>query len=107
MNGETFTRILMVLVYHSLTCQLRNTHYTVRVVHSVFLYGIHRWIDLTARTVKVGCMNVYAQRLSAYIFCIYSRRESEPVVGMDNIKLLLPRHDSGNNRIIVDLFMQV
>ena len=37
-NGKAFAWILMVLIDHSLSCQFRHTHYTVRIIHTVFLY---------------------------------------------------------------------
>ena len=88
MHGNTLARILMILVYDRLTCKLGHAHDAVSIVHSVLLYGINRRIHLSARTVEICSMHVYAQWLSAYHLGMNACRIGKPVVSMDYVKLL-------------------
>ena len=59
-HGEALTRVLMILVDHRLTSQLRHTHNTVGIVHSVLLNRVDGGVHLTTRTVEVGSMDMNA-----------------------------------------------
>ena len=48
-----------------------------------------------------------AKRLSANHFSMYSGRVSQPVMRMNDIKLLLTGYYSGNDREIINFFVQV
>ena len=106
-HGEALAGILMVLIDNGLTGQLRHAHDAVGPVHTVLLYGIHCGIDLAAAAVEVGGMHVYAERLAADLLGMDTCRIGEPVMSMDNVKLLSTSHLSGDDRVIVDLFVKV
>ena len=107
MHGYTFGRILMIMVDNRLTGQLRHTHDTVGMVHTVFFYTVDRRIYIAARTVEVRGMHMNDQRFAADMLGMYARRISQPIVGMNNIILLLTGYDSCHNGIIIDLIMKI
>ena len=106
-HGEALTRILMVLVNDGLTCQLRHTHDTVGIVHTVLLDAIDGGVHLAARTVEVGGMHVDAQGFAADLLSVDACRESQPVVSVDDIELFRSCHHACNDRVVVDLLVQI
>ena len=48
-----------------------------------------------------------AQRFATYQLGMHTSRISQPVVRMDNIKFLLARNHTGNNRKVIDLIMKI
>ena len=95
MHGKHLSRILMILIYHCAASKLRYTHDAVCIIHSVLLHRINGRIHLAARTVKVRCMHMDAERLATYHFRMYSGRVCQPVVSMNNVEFLLACHNSG------------
>jgi len=106
-HGEHLSRVLMILVDHRGACQLAHAHDAIGMVHAVFLDGIYRGVHPSATAVIIGGVHVNAQRLAAHLLGMYAGRVGQPVVGMDDVKLLGPRHHAGNDRIVVDLFVQI
>ena len=106
-DGKHLSRILMILIDNSIAGQVGNAHNTVGVVHTVLLNGINRRIDVTTATVVVGGMDVDAQWLSADLLSVDSRGISEPVVGMDDVEVDGARYDSGNDGVVVNLFVKI
>jgi hypothetical protein len=82
----------MILIDDGLACQLRHTHDAVGIVHTILLDGINGGVNLSARTVEVGGMYVDAERLAAHVLGIDACRISEPVVCMDDVKVLRASH---------------
>ena len=52
-------------------------------------------------------MNVDTQGLATHLLGMDTGREGQPVVGMDDIKLLSAGHLTSDNRVVVDFLMQV
>ena len=52
-------------------------------------------------------MNMNAKRLTTHHLSMHAGRICQPIVGMNNIKLLLASNDTRYNREIIDLVMQV
>ena len=77
------------------------------MVHTVLLYAIHSGIHLSARAVKVSGMYMDAQGLATHHLCMHSRRIGQPVVGMNEIKLLRACQHAGNDGEVVDLLVQI
>jgi len=50
---------------------------------------------------------MYAQRFAADLFGIDACGISQPVVSVDNIELLRPRHHTGDDRVVVDLVVEI
>ena len=65
-DREDLARVLVILVDDRLPRQFAHAHDAVGVVHAVLLYRIDRGVDLSARPVEVGGVDVYAERLSAH-----------------------------------------
>ena len=107
MHGKTFPRILMILSDNRLSCQFRYAHNTIRIIHTVLFRCIYSRINLSAWTVEISCMNMNAKRFSTHHLCMHTSRICQPIVGMNNIKLLLASNDTRYNRKIIDLVMQV
>ena len=52
-------------------------------------------------------MNMDTQRFATYLLGMDTSGEGEPVVSVDNIKLLRAGHLSGNDRVVINLLVQV
>ena len=77
------------------------------MIHTVLLDGIDGRVHLAARAVKVSSMNVYAERFAADELCVHSGRIGQPVVGMNDVKLLRAGQHTCDDREIVYLIVQV
>ena len=107
MHGEHFARILIVLMNNCLTCQLTYTHDTVSMVHTILFNRINGRVHITTASVKVCGVHMDNQRFSWNLLSMNTCRISQPVVWVNNIKLLLTSYHTGYNRIVVDFFMQI
>ena len=76
MNSEALARILMILVDNSLASELRYTHDTVCIVHTILLYAVNGRVYLTTTTVEVSSMNMDAERLTTNLLSMNTCRES-------------------------------
>ena len=101
------TRILMIVIDNCLTCQLRYTHDAISIVHTILLNRINRRVHFTSRTVKVGCVNMDAQGLTTNLLGMYACWISQPVVCMNDIIVKCTSYDTCNNRVIINLLMQI
>ena len=106
-DREDLARVLVILVDDRLPRQFAHAHDAVGVVHAVLLYRIDRGVDLSARPVEVGGVDVYAERLSAHLLGVYASWEGEPVVGVDDVEVLGPCHHSRYDGVVVDLLVEV
>ena len=106
-HGKYLSWVLMILIDNCATGKLRYAHNAIGVIHSVLFHRIDSRINLSSRTVKISGMNMNAERLAAYHFRMHTGRIGQPVVCVDNVKLLLTRHHSGYNRKVIDFFMQI
>ena len=106
-HGEYFARILIILVNNRLTCQLTYTHDAISMVHTVLFNGVNSRIHITTASVKVCSVYMDNQRFSRNLLSMNTSRISQPVVRVNNIKLLLTSHHTGYNRIVIDFFMQI
>ena len=68
---------------------------------------IDRGVYLSARAVKVGGMDMNAQRLAADMLGIDAGGIGEPVVRMDDVKVLGACHHTGNDGVVVYFLVQV
>ena len=107
MHSRHLLRVLEILMDHSLTGQFAHTHDVVGIVHTILLNGIHCRIDIAATTVKISSMHMDHQWLTRYLLGMYPCRISQPVMRMNDIKLLLTCYHPGNDRVVIDLFVQV
>ena len=107
MHSRHLLRVLKILMDHSLTGQFAHTHDVVGIVHTILLNGIHCRIDIAATTVEISSMHMDHQWLTRYLLGMYPCRISQPVMRMNDIKLLLTGYYSGNDREIINLFVQV
>ena len=107
MHGKYLSGVLMILVNNSATSKLGYAHDTIGMIHTILLNRINSRIDFATRTVKIRSMHMDAKRLSANHFGMYSGRVSQPVMRMNDIKLLLTGYYSGNDREIINFFVQV
>ena len=106
-HSDALRRVLMVVIDDRLSREFRHAHDAVSVVHTVFLNGIDGGVHLSARTVEVSGVHVNHQGTSAHLFGVDAGRIGEPVVGMDNVVLLLSGNDASHDGIVVDFFLQV
>ncbi len=97
----------MIVVDDCLTSQFTHAHDAVGIVHTVFLDRVNRRVHLSARTVEVGSMDVYAQGLATDVLGMDAGRIGQPVVRMNNVKLLGAGNHASDDRIVVDFLMQV
>ena len=96
-DGETLAWVLMIMVDDGLTCEFRHTHDAVSIVHTILLYAIDSGVHIATRAVKVGSMDVNAQRFATDILGMDTCRIGEPVMSMDDIKLLGAGYDASND----------
>ena len=106
-HSEALAWVLMILVDYGLTCKFRHTHDAIGVVHTVLLYRVNCRVHLSTRAVEVGSVNVYAERLSADTLSVNASRICEPVMGMDDVKLLGASHNTCYDRVVVDFLVKV
>ena len=106
-HGEALAWILVILMNNCLTSQLRYTHDTVGIVHTVFLDRIYGRVHLTTAAVEIGSMYVNAQWLSTHSLGMNTSRECQPVVGVNNIKFFATGNNSGNDTVVVDLVVEI
>ena len=97
MHSHTLPGILMILIDYRLTGKFTHTHDTVCMVHTILLDAVNRWVYLSARTIKVCCMNMYAQGLSANHLGMYTCWICQPVMSMNHIKLFTTGQYTGND----------
>ena len=97
----------MILVDDGLTRELRHTHDTVGPVHTVLLDTIDGGVHLTTTAVEVGSMHVDTQRLAAHLLGMNTSGEGQPIVSVDDIKLFGTGHLTSDDRVVVDLLVQV
>ena len=102
-----FCRILPVVVDDGAACEFRNAHDAVGMIHTVALNGVDGGIDVAARAVEIRGVDVHHEGFSAHLLGMYARGIREPVVGVDNIVVLLAGDDAGHDGVVVDLFLQV
>ena len=79
-------RIDTIFLYNRPSCQVTYANDMICCVHTAFLYRINRRVDVAAATVEIGRVNVDYQRFAADLLGKYTRRISQPVVAVDNIK---------------------
>ena len=106
-HGKYFSWILMIFINHRTAGQFGHTHDTVGMIHTVLLNRINSRIDFSARTVKIRSVHMNTKRFAAHHLGVHTGRISQPVMRMDNIKLLLTGYYSGNNRKVVDFLVQI
>ena len=102
-----FCRVLPVVVDDGAAGEFRNAHDAVGMVHAVALNGVDRGVDIAARAVEIRGVDVHHQRLSAHLLGVDARGIGEPVVGMDDVILLLSGNDTRHDGVVVDLFLQI
>ena len=102
-----FRRILPVVVDDRAAGEFRNAHDAVGMVHAVALNGVDRGVDIAARAVEIRGVDVHHQRFAAHLLGVDARGIGEPVVGMDDVILLLPSDDARHDGVVVDLFLQI
>ena len=108
-HSDTLRRVLMILLDHGATSEFRHTHDEVGMIHTIFFddeCGVAR-VAHTACTVILCRVYVYAQGLTAHLLGVDTSRIGEPVVGVDDVKLLFASDDTCHDRVVVDLFQQV
>ena len=106
-HSKALAWILVILIDDRLSGQLRYTHDTVSIVHTILLDGINGRVYLTTATVEIGSMHVNAQWFTTHPLGMNTSRESQPVVSMDNIKFLTSSYHTGNDAIVVDLVVEI
>ena len=84
-----------------------DAHDAVGVVHSVFFNAIDRWVHLSAGAVEVCGVDVDDQWFSADVLCVDSGGVGEPVVSVDDVKLLLACDDACHDGVVVAFILQV
>ena len=77
------------------------------MVHTVFLDGIDGGVHLSARSVEIRGVHVDHQGASAHLLGVNASRIGEPVVGMDDVILLLSGDDPCHDGVVIDFFLQV
>ena len=107
MHSRHLLRVLKIFMDHSLTGQFTHTHDVVGIIHAILLNGIHCRIDIAATTVEISSVHMNHQWFARHLLGMNSCRIRQPVVRMNDIKLLLTRYHPGNDRIVIDLFMQI
>ena len=95
------------MIDNSLPGQLRHTHDTVSIIHSVLFNTINRRVHLAARTIEVCSMDMYAQRFSTDHLCMNTGRICKPVVSVDDVELTSTSHYACYNREVVDFVVEV
>ena len=106
-HGDALRRVLMVVVDHRLAREFRHAHDAVGMVHTVFLDGIDRGVHLSARAVEVCGVHVDHQGASAHLLGVDASRIGEPVVGVNDVILLLSGDDTSHDGVVVDFFLEV
>ncbi len=79
----------------------------VGLKHAVTLDAKHRRVYIATRTVVVGGVNVYHQRLARHLLGVNAGRICQPVVGVYDVKLFGTCHNAGHYGVIVDLLKEI
>ena len=106
-HGKALAWILVILVDHGLTGQLRYTHDAVGIIHTVLLDSIYGRVHLTTATVEIGSMYMDAQWLATHSLGMDTSRECQPVVGVDNIKFFATGYNASDDAVVVDLIVEI
>ena len=86
---DTSLRVPKIPMDQPVDGSVRSTHDVVGIVHTILLNGIHCRIDIAATTVEISSMHMDHQWLTRYLLGMYPCRISQPVMRMNDIKLLL------------------
>ena len=99
--------VLVVMVDDRLAREFGNAHDAIGVVHTVLLNAVDRGVHIAARTVEVGGVHVNDEGLAAHALGVNACGIGEPVVGVDDVELLLAGNDACHDGIVVDFVVQV
>ena len=97
----------MILTDYRLPCQFTDAHDTVCMVHAILLYAIYHRVDMASATVKICRMDMYDQRCARQLLCVDSSRICQPVMRMNDVKLLLTCNDTCDDTVVIDFFIQI
>ena len=79
----------------------------IAIIHPILLYSINNRIRVTSTSVELSCMNMNYHWFTANTFSVQSRRVSQPVVSMNNIKIISTSNYTGNYRIVISLLKYI
>jgi hypothetical protein len=82
----------MVMLYGYRFGPVAYSNYFIRLFHTLFFNCKYFGIDMVAGAIDFSGMYMHDERFSADFLCFYSRQVSHPVMGMNDIKGVLPRN---------------
>ena len=106
-HGRNFGPIDTVFFNNRLPGKVTYRNDMVGPIHSVFLNGKNRRIDIAPAAVEIGCMDMYHQRFSRNLLGVYPGWIRQPVVRVYDVAGIGASYHTGHNRIIIYLFEQI
>ena len=107
MDCHYLIRINPVTIDHDISCQITHCNHPVSSLHSTPLYIIHLLVDILPTSVKFRGMYMDHQRFTRNFFRHNPGRIGQPVMRVDNIKILLCRYRPCHHGVTGNFFHQV